>query len=69
MNPFKVKTGIGLGMVMVLLTGCIRLAGGAGYSVQKAGEEAPETRSVGFDTQRLVPGSTADSAQIEIPGS
>lgn len=35
-------------------SGCIRIAGSAGYWKKTAGEEAPEYNGASFDTQRLV---------------
>lgn len=42
-------------LIFVLLaSGCIRLAGSAGYYKQGKDDEAPVSKSVGFDTQELV---------------
>ncbi len=55
--------------LMVVFSGCVRLVGGAGYSYRGSEDASPQTKSVGFDTQNLVPGSLSDSAQIEMPSS
>jgi hypothetical protein len=37
------------------LSGCIRLAGGAGVWKKSADEETPTSHQVGFDTQQMIP--------------
>jgi hypothetical protein len=46
------------------LTGCIRLAGSAGYYKQGAEDEYPKSKSVGFDTNQLIPGQPPPGADI-----
>lgn len=43
--------------LLVLLSGCVRMSGGAGY--WKSGEEGEpaELKSVNFDSNRLIPGN------------
>ena len=40
--------------LVFVLSGCLRLTGGAGVWKQGAGEEGPTTHQVGFDTQQIV---------------
>jgi apolipoprotein N-acyltransferase len=49
----------------VLSSGCIRLAGTAGYAYTKSGDEVPKIKQVGFDTQNLVP-SNQTPGNIEV---
>lgn len=43
----------GLLAAILFLSSCIRLAGGAGYSYQGSNDEAPKSKSIGFDTANL----------------
>ena len=45
-------------------SGCIRLTGNAGYWKQGAEDEASEAKSVGFDTQKMMPGYTPGDIQV-----
>lgn len=51
----KLKSQVLILVLAVLLSGCIRLTGGAGVWKQGADEEEPTTHQVGFDTQQIVP--------------
>ncbi|OGW82254.1 MAG: hypothetical protein A2Z83_04905 [Omnitrophica bacterium GWA2_52_8] len=51
-NQLKIAV---IGMLTVLfLSGCIRIAGGAGVSHQGPADESPKTKSVGFDTRDIL---------------
>ena len=41
-------------VIIVAHVGCIRLSAGAGYSYQGKNDDAPKTKSVGFDTQDII---------------
>ncbi len=47
-----------LALLAVTFQGCVRLAGGAGYWHADQ-EKGTQSKSVGFDTNDLVPGSQA----------
>ena len=47
------------------ISGCIRLS--AGVTKYGAEDEAPKTKSVALDTQKLIPGSPQNSGSIDIP--
>ena len=42
-------------LIGVLVSGCVRVAGGTGVWYKGPKDEAPKTKSVGFDTQDLFP--------------
>ena len=50
-------------------SGCIRLVGTAGYTKYGSEDEAPKTKSVTLDTQKIVPGSSSQSSSgsVDIP--
>jgi hypothetical protein len=41
-------------LLIAVLSGCIRLAGSAGYYKQGTEDKEPVSKSVGFDTQDLI---------------
>ena len=43
----------------ILLSGCVRITGNAGYWHQGPNDEAPKSKQAGFDTNDLVPGAPA----------
>lgn len=43
--------------LMVLLSGCVRMSGGAGYWKSGEEDEPAELKSVNFDSNRLIPGN------------
>jgi len=46
-------------LIGVAVSGCVRVAGGTGVWYQGPEDEAPKTKTVGFDTQDLIPSDEA----------
>lgn len=55
---FLIIYGVFVFVTAIFFGGCIRLSGGAGYWHQGPKDDVPKAKTVGFDTQNMVPGST-----------
>jgi len=54
---FLIIYGVFVFVTAMFFGGCIRLSGEAGYWHQGPNDEVPKSKTVGFDTQNMVPGS------------
>lgn len=52
-------------LIGLVFSGCIRLAGKAGYYHQGPDEDAPQVKEAGFDTAQMFP-SSKSTGSIEI---
>jgi len=58
-KPLRTRWVIGLLLISVISLGCVRVAGGTGVWYQGPEDEKPKTKTVGFDTQDLLPSDEA----------